>query len=121
MPDSGGPWTLSLVLMPFRGYEAEDAVMNMLVFLPLGMLIPLLLARPSWWKALGTVAAASLTIELSQLAVQGLSAGGHIADINDLTFNTVGGALGYGLFQLLTLIPGVPAIIDRFRLTAKSG
>jgi glycopeptide antibiotics resistance protein len=115
MPDSAEPWTSSLVLIPFRGYEVVDAVPNMAVFVPLGMLIPLLLTRPSWWKALAVVAAASLSIELSQVAVQSLSAGGHIADVNDLIFNVAGGAIGYGLFLLLTLIPGLSRFIDRFR------
>jgi glycopeptide antibiotics resistance protein len=116
-PDSGGPWLPSVALIPFFDYEVEDAVMNMAVFVPLGILIPLLLTQPSWWKILATAMGASLSIELMQLAAQGLFAGGHIADINDFIFNTAGGALGYGLFLLLTLIPNLSALIDRFRWT----
>jgi glycopeptide antibiotics resistance protein len=116
-PDSGGPWVPSIALIPFFDYEVEDAVMNMAVFVPLGILIPLLLTRPSWWKILATAMGASLSIELMQLAAQGLFAGGHIADINDFISNTTGGALGYGLFLLLTLIPILSGLIDRFRWT----
>jgi len=105
-PDSG-PWIPALALLPFHDYEVQDALMNMVVFLPLGILIPLVLARPSWWKVLATVVGISLAIEMAQLGAQGLFAGGHIADVNDLIFNTAGGALGYGLFLLLALVPGL--------------
>jgi glycopeptide antibiotics resistance protein len=115
-PDSG-PWIPALALLPFHDYEVQDALMNMVVFLPLGILIPLVLARPSWWKVLASVVGISLAIEMAQLVAQGLFAGGHIADINDLIFNTAGGALGYGLFLLLTLVPGLSPLIGRFRWT----
>ncbi|MFF1571183.1 VanZ family protein [Leifsonia sp. NPDC058292] len=113
-----GLWTPSVALIPFFDYEVEDAVTNVLVFLPLGMLIPLLLARPSWWKVLSAAVATSLAIELAQLAAQGLFAGGHVADVNDLIFNTVGGALGYGLFLLLARMRWSAPLVDRFRWTA---
>ena len=114
-PDSGEPWTPWLALIPFHDYEVTDAVMNAAVFLPLGLLIPLVLTRPSWWKVLAIVILTSLAIEITQLVAQGMFAGGHIADINDFIFNTVGGALGYGLFLLLTLIPGLSRPIRRFQ------
>jgi glycopeptide antibiotics resistance protein len=113
--DGGEPWTPWLALIPFHDYEVGDAAMNVAVFLPLGLLVPLVLTRPSWWKILATVMLTSLGIEITQLVAQGVFAGGHIADINDFIFNTVGGALGYGLFKLLTLIPGLNPLIVRFR------
>ena len=50
-PVSSAPWNAHLALVPLADYEVADAVMNVLVFVPLGMLLPLLLARTSWWRA----------------------------------------------------------------------
>lgn len=114
-PDSGIPWTPGLALIPFADYELDDALMNMLVFVPLGILIPLMLARPTWLKVVGTAAITSLTVESLQLAAQAYFAGGHIADINDFLSNVAGGALGYGLLLLLARVPALARLIDLFR------
>ena len=109
------PWTPGVVLVPFADYEVGDAVMNILVFLPIGVLIPLLLARPNLWRVLTAAAGTSLAIELTQLSVQGPLGGGHIADVSDFICNTVGGVLGYALFALVSRWPWCSRIIDRFR------
>lgn len=114
-PDSGSPWSPAMALIPFHDYEVADALMNMAVFVPLGVLIPLLLARPSWRRVLATVAGTSIAIELTQLVAQRFFAGGHIADINDFIFNVVGGALGFALFLLVNRVPVLRRVIDRFR------
>lgn len=121
LPRSDGPWAAGIVLTPFQGYEIDDAVMNIAVFLPLGLLIPLVLVRPLWWKVLLVVAAVSLTIELAQLASQHLFGGGHVADVNDLIFNVVGGALGYGVFRLLQGLPACARLIEPFRWAGRGG
>ncbi|SDQ89420.1 VanZ family protein [Microbacterium sp. cf332] len=114
-PDSGGPWTPGLSLLPFVDYEVEDALTNMLVFVPLGILIPLLLARPTWLKVVGAAALTSLGVESAQLAAQAFFAGGHIADINDFLSNVAGGAIGYGVLTLLARVPVLSRLIDPFR------
>lgn len=114
-PDSGAPWTPGLALLPFIDYEVDDALMNALVFVPLGILIPLLLTRPTWWKVIGAAALTSLAVELLQLVAQAFFAGGHIADVNDFLSNVTGGALGYGLLLLLARVPVLARLIDRFR------
>jgi glycopeptide antibiotics resistance protein len=85
------------------------------VFLPLGVLIPLLLVRPTWPRVLAVVAGASLAIEVAQFLTARLAAGGHVADVNDWLFNTSGGALGFGILTLLTRVPALAAVVDRFR------
>ncbi|CAH0217285.1 hypothetical protein SRABI76_02418 [Microbacterium oxydans] len=120
-PDTGVPWTPHIALIPFADYEVSDALMNMAVFLPLGMLIPLLLSRPTWAKVIAIAAAASLGIEASQLAAQGMFDGGHIADINDFLSNVIGGALGYGLLWLLTRSPRLSRFVEHFRWTPSAG
>lgn len=117
-PDSG-PRPLPLWLVPFVDYGLEDALVNIAVFVPLGVLIPLLLARPSWWRVAAIVAGASLAIELTQMATAQLAFGGHIADVNDWMTNILGGVAGYGLFVLVTRSQSVYGVVQRFRWPAR--
>jgi glycopeptide antibiotics resistance protein len=114
-PVSPAPWGAHLATVPLAGYEPADALMNVLVFVPFGMLVPLMAARPSWWRVLSVVAGLSLAIEVVQLTTAHLLGGGHIADVNDLIFNVVGGALGFALLCALQRVPRVGALLDRFR------
>mgnify|MGYP003365671090 CR=1 FL=1 len=114
-----GPRPLALYLVPFVDYGLEDALINVAVFVPLGMLVPLLTARPSWWKALMIVAGASLAIELAQMATSRLALGGHLADINDWLTNILGGMIGYGLFILLTRSMTIAGFVQLFRWPAR--
>ncbi|EZP27746.1 VanZ family protein [Microbacterium oleivorans] len=113
--DSGEPWTPKLALVPFYDYEVDDALMNIAVFVPLGVLIPLLMRRASWAKVVLTAVSVSLGIELAQLAAQAFFAGGHIADVNDLMWNTVGGVVGYAVYLLALRIPGLSSLVRLFR------
>lgn len=115
------PWTPAIVLVPFADYEIEDALTNVLVFAPIGLIVPLLLARTSWLRVTAVAAAVSLTVELSQLAAQRFFGGGHIADVSDLLSNVAGGVLGYALFVLLTRIPRTARLIEPFRWTTPAG
>jgi glycopeptide antibiotics resistance protein len=114
-PVADGAWTDHLALVPLSGYEVADAVVNVLVFVPLGVLVPLLAARPSWWRTVVVAACVSLAIELTQLATAHLLGGGHLADVDDLVFDVVGGAVGYGVLAALVRVPGGAALVDRFR------
>ncbi|MFL0565148.1 VanZ family protein [Microbacterium sp. 179-I 1D1 NHS] len=113
--DSGEQWTPKLALVPFYDYEVDDALMNIAVFVPLGVLIPLLMRRPSWVKVVLTAVSVSLGIELAQLAAQAFFAGGHIADVNDLMWNIVGGVVGYAVYLLALRIRGLSALVRLFR------
>jgi len=114
---SDEPWTPAVALVPFADYEVDDAVTNILVFVPLGILAALMLARPSWVRVLAVSAGVSAGVELLQLAAQRLFFGGHVADVNDLLSNVAGGALGYGLLMLALRHPRLAALIGRFRWT----
>ncbi|MGK3948724.1 VanZ family protein [Microbacterium sp. K2] len=114
-----GPRPLALYLVPFADYGIEDALINVAVFIPLGGLVPLLIARPTWWKAVMIVAGASLAIELAQMATARLALGGHLADINDWLTNILGGIIGYGLFVLLTRSKRVARFVEQFRWPAR--
>ncbi|WP_336640947.1 VanZ family protein [Microbacterium sp. USHLN272] len=115
-----GPRPLPLYLVPFADYGLEDALINVAVFVPLGILIPLLVSRPSWWKVVAIVAGASLAIELTQMAVARLASSGHLADINDWMTNVLGGVIGYGLFLLATRSRTIARFVEHFRWPAKA-
>jgi hypothetical protein len=116
-PSSDQPWDGYLAVVPLVDYEIADAVLNVLVFVPLGLLVPLFLARARWWQVVGLATAFSLVIEVTQYATAHLLGGGHVADVNDLLFNVIGGALGWALFAVLARLPGAGALIDRVRWT----
>lgn len=104
-----------LYLDPFAPYDVADAVTNVVVFVPVGVLVPLVLPRSPWW---GTVAAAtgfSLAIELSQYLTGNLLGGGHVADVHDLLFNVLGGVLGLVLLTAVVQVPVLARPVDRFR------
>jgi glycopeptide antibiotics resistance protein len=116
-PRASAPWNNFIAATPIVGYGVSDAVMNMCVFLPIGMLVPLISSRPTWPRVLTVATTVSLAIEVSQYVTARLLGGGHIADVNDLLFNVVGAALGYGVFRGLLRVPGTARLIDSFRWT----
>ena len=94
--------SLNLNLIPFAEILAYpgNALLNVALFLPLGMLLPLIweqfrAAKHTLLFGFGM----SLTIELLQILV------GRATDINDLITNTLGAVLGFGLWKLLPPIP----------------
>ncbi|MQA32259.1 VanZ family protein [Modestobacter roseus] len=114
-PVADGSWATSFNLVPLAGYEVADALVNVLVLVPVGVLVPLLRDTASWWQAVAAGAGLSLAIELTQLLTDHFLSGGHIADVNDLVFNVLGAALGAGLFRALSRVPRVAALVDRVR------
>jgi len=114
-PSTEQPWDTYLNLVPLTGYEVRDAVINIVVFVPLGILVPLFLPRARWWSVLGLGAGFSLLIEVVQYVTARLLGGGHVADVNDLLFNVVGAALGLALLGAATRRPRARSTIDEFR------
>ncbi|WP_435158955.1 VanZ family protein [Amycolatopsis sacchari] len=112
-PARSALWKVYLV--PLADYEVGDAVTNILVFVPVGILVPLLIAKASWWRVAALAAAFSLAVELAQLVTGNLLGGGHVADVNDLLFNVAGAVLGFGLFSALSRVPAAAVHINRFR------
>lgn len=91
-----GQWQ-DVNLLPFsRTIDPVGYVLNIVLFVPFGMLMPMLGAG---WDKLGRVAAAglvfSLLIELSQLLNL------RSTDVDDLVMNTLGAVLGYAVWRLL--------------------
>jgi glycopeptide antibiotics resistance protein len=70
---------------------------NVLLFAPLGFLLPLFVpAIRRWWQVLAVGAGVSLLIELYQLIWPGV----RKASVNDLLMNTLGALLGFAALRL---------------------
>lgn len=67
---------------------------NVALFIPSGVILPILYKRlDHFWKVLAGGAFISLCIELLQLPISA-----RASDIDDIILNTLGCAIGYGLF-----------------------
>ena len=94
-------------LVPFEGILVElenspvetlaELLGNVLLFIPLGFLLPLLVpVMRRWWRVLAVGTGVSLLIELYQLAWPGV----RKASVNDLLMNALGAVLGFAALRL---------------------
>ncbi|MET8151947.1 VanZ family protein [Actinoplanes sp. NPDC049668] len=102
------PWRTTVHLMP-GDVDIPSFVLNVIMFIPFGVLLPLLRPRLDAVRRLAVRAAtASLAIELTQFAL-GMTLGSRrTVDVNDLIANTGGALLG-----LLILRLAVPSPLHR--------
>lgn len=88
----------SLNLVPFgdtgdlHGLGSRELAVNVLVFVPLGVLVYLAARRRSFWRLLLPVVGVALAFEVVQYAF-GIGA----SDITDVLTNTAGGLIGAGI------------------------
>lgn len=85
-------------LMPLAGFFAdiEGHLLNVLLFVPLGLLIPIVSGMmPGALSIARAAALTSLAVEMSQLL------NSRITDIDDLLMNVIGALMGYGLLRCL--------------------
>lgn len=90
--------------IPFWSYDAirsgqndllGENYMNILVFIPIGMLLNLAFKKWQWWKIVGTGMLISIVIEAMQLTFkQGM------CETDDVIHNTLGCVMGYLLSEL---------------------
>jgi VanZ like family len=90
-PHAGSPLPFDPLCVVCGELGGVDVVLNVLLFLPLGVGLALAGARPL--RAIGGMFAASLTIELLQLFV----IPGRDPTIRDVLMNSIGGALGFAI------------------------
>jgi glycopeptide antibiotics resistance protein len=108
------PWTVYLNLVPLRDTETRDMLQNVAIFVPLGLLLPLVLPLRSALAVTAAAAALSLSIEGLQLLNAVTGHGGHIADVNDLLANVLGAPLGYALARAAYEVPIIRRIARAF-------
>ena len=107
--------TCSSVTLP-RGSTAQafcvhNARGNVMLFFPLGILIPLVWTRLRFWKWLQIAVALSISIEIVQYLLRGWS--NRSTDVNDVILNVVGASLGFMLVSLLRLLLGIRPAVPR--------
>lgn len=102
---------LNLEWVPFAPMlvDLRNTVLNVVLFVPLGILLPFLWKKYRTWKASILFGfGMSLAIELLQILTY------RATDINDLIANTLGTAIGYGIYQFAAhLIPALKGIGKR--------
>ena len=81
---------------------------NVAAFVPVGVLVPLLVRRPSWRTVAAAGIGLSAAIETAQLSLSLLAGQPYRhADVDDVILNASGALLGYLGFQMLRgLLPG---------------
>lgn len=109
-----GSWTQHLNLVPLRDTEVVDIIQNVIIFAPLGLLLPLVFPLRTALGVILGAAALSLSIEALQLLNAVTGHGGHITDVNDLLANILGAALGYGVVRLAIEIPVIRRVVMAF-------
>lgn len=101
------PWTVFLDLVPLSDTEPRDMLQNVVVFAPLGVLLPLVTRLDTVGRVVLAGFLLSLAMEAAQLGNAVTGHGGHIADVDDLLANTLGALLGYGAFRLARRVPAL--------------
>jgi VanZ like family len=105
--DDGLPWWSTLNLTPLVNTEPFDMLQNVVVFLPLGVLLPLVARISSLPRVLLCGFLVSLTMETLQFVNAVTVHGGHASDVNDLLANTLGAPIGWLVFRLALRVPAL--------------
>ncbi|MBC7791059.1 MAG: VanZ family protein [Anaerolineae bacterium] len=88
-----------------RAFCVRNARGNFMLFVPLGVLLPLVWRRLRFWRGIQIGIAVSFSIELVQYVSRAW--GSHrSADVNDVILNVLGASLGLALVFLLRLLRG---------------
>ena len=97
-----------LLLIPFWSYKAiadgakvliQEHIMNVAVFIPIGILLAIILKGVKWWKVLLAGMGVSLIVEVMQyIMMRGY------CEIDDVIHNSIGCLIGYGLVLLCKMI-----------------
>jgi glycopeptide antibiotics resistance protein len=77
-------------------YVAKNVLGNIIGFMPLGVLLPVLFGRlQRWYRTILTVMLISLAFEIIQLVT-----GRGVFDVDDIILNTFGAAIGYFFYYV---------------------
>jgi len=101
-----GSLTCSSALLPngstARAFCLHNAKGNVMLFFPLGILLPLVWRRLRFWRVIGIAVALSVSIEIIQYFSRAWS--NRSVDVNDVILNVVGACLGLVLVATLRLL-----------------
>ena len=94
-----------------RAFCVHNARGNVMLFFPLGILIPLVWTHLRFWRGMLIAIALSSSIELVQYFSRAWS--NRNADVNDVLLNGLGAFLGLALVFLLRLLRGTRHAVPR--------
>ncbi|WP_255570843.1 VanZ family protein [Cohnella sp. CFH 77786] len=111
------PWLKSINFIPILTIDVKTFLLNILMMIPLGCSLPLLKSTLNRVASIAkSTLCASLALELMQLIIRVTLGNGRSTDINDIIANTLGGVLGFLIYQKLTQAKSVQNLIARYRL-----
>ena len=91
-----------------RGFCMDNAAGNVVLFIPLGVLLPLVFTRLRIWQGVLIAMALSCSIELTQYFTRAWGSN-RSADVNDVILNTVGACVGLACVAVWRLRQGARA------------
>lgn len=87
---------LAFNIIPFRNVDAIQMILNILIFIPMGILLPILCRRINSCIWMMTISGfATILIEFIQLVFKG-----RLADINDIIANLLGAFIGFIIYRI---------------------
>ena len=95
-----------------RTFCVQNAAGNVMLFFPLGILLPLVWMRLRFWRGIQIAIALSIGIELLQYSSRAWGSY-RSADVNDVVLNGLGAFLGLALVSLLRLRPASRPTVRR--------
>ncbi|MEU8230577.1 VanZ family protein [Actinoplanes sp. NPDC048967] len=97
-PGAGPPELYRIILVPLITMRVDDFLLNIVMTLPLAALLYLVAGLRERRRVVLTGFLVSLVIEITQAVICLAWHGNRWADVNDLTANTLGAWLGFGIF-----------------------
>ncbi|GHD49517.1 VanZ family protein [Mycetocola manganoxydans] len=96
-----GPWWSIINPWPIVTIDIRTFLLNILMTAPLGFLLPMLTRVNTFGRVVLAGALFSLGIEITQIWF-GVFGATRTADVNDLIANTLGAAIGFAVFALVS-------------------
>jgi len=112
------PWYERGNLIPLVVIDAHTFVLNIVMMVPLGLLLPLLVPVRGVRHVATVALGASATIEVLQYVSDVVLSTGRTADVNDLFANVLGGVLGYLVWRLLARHTWIDAMKRHLQIPA---
>jgi glycopeptide antibiotics resistance protein len=102
-------------LIPFRDVDRADFILNVMLTIPLGAMLPVVLTRARSLRFMAFVAVATGTVlETNQYLMRVAFANDRNVNANDVVSNGTGVILGYLLFKFAMEDPPLRELVDRF-------
>jgi glycopeptide antibiotics resistance protein len=107
-------------LIPLVTIDMRTFVLNLVMMVPLGILLPLIRRVSGWAHVARLAVGASASIELAQFLANVLIGSGRLADVNDLVANTLGAVAGFLMLRSVCGVAVVRRVVDRFRIPQRA-